>query len=240
MKTKESGPRATEPGIHESVAARVRAVTDRVARACERSGRHPDAVTIVAISKTFDLEHIRAAAAAGLKHFGENRVQEAQQKAPYAPDGLTWHMVGGLQRNKAKAAAGLFNIIQSVDSLRLARAIDRAASEEMPVLVQANVTGNPRQHGLAPDEIIDTIRSIDAETSLKLAGLMTIAPFVDDETTLRRSFSDLRDLLERVRDAVPDQPWTHLSMGMTNDFELAVEEGATIVRIGRAIFGDRR
>ena len=108
------------------------------------------------------------------------------------------------------------------------------------MLVQANVTANPRQHGLAPDEVIDVVRAIDAEMSLRLDGLMTIAPFVDDEATLRRSFAGLRDLLERVRDAVPDQPWTHLSMGMTNDFELAVEEGATIVRIGRAIFGDRR
>ncbi len=240
MKIRASGPAATEQGIHEAVAARTRAITDRVTCACERSGRDPETVTIVAISKTFGLEHIRAAAAAGLEHFGENRVQEAQQKVPYAPDSLRWHMVGGLQRNKAKAAAGLFDVIQSVDSLRLARAIDRAVSEKLPVLVQANVTGNPRQHGLAPDEIINVVRSIDAETSLKLDGLMTIAPFVDDEATLRRSFAGLRDLLERVRDAVPDQPWTHLSMGMTNDFDLAVEEGATIVRIGRAIFGDRR
>ena len=149
-------------------------------------------------------------------------------------------MVGNLQRNKAKAAAGLFDVIQSVDSVRLARAIDRAAGDGMPALVQANLTGNPNQHGLAPDQIVDSVKAIDAETSLKLDGLMTIAPFVDDETTLRRSFAGLRDLLERVRDAVPDQPWTHLSMGMTNDFELALEEGATIVRIGRAIFGDRR
>ena len=240
MKTNASAPAPTEPDTHESVAARARAITDRVAVACERAGRDPDAVTIVAISKTFGLEHIRAAAAAGLEHFGENRVQEAQRKIPCAPDGLTWHMVGGLQRNKAKAAARLFDVIQSVDSLRLARAIDRAAGEGMPALVQANITGNPRQHGLAPDEILGAVRAIDAETSLKLDGLMTIAPFVDDETVLRRGFASLRDLLERVRDAVPNQPWTHLSMGMTNDFELAVEEGATIVRIGRAIFGDRR
>ena len=240
MKIEASGPAATESEIYESVAARARAITDRVAAACGRAGRDPDAVTIVAISKTFALEHVRAAAAAGLEHFGENRVQEAQQKIPHAPDGLIWHMVGSLQRNKAKAAAGLFDVIQSVDSVRLARAIDRAAGEGKPVLVQANLTANPNQHGLAPGDIIDAVKAIDAETSLKLDGLMTIAPFVDDETTLRRSFASLHDLLERARDAAPDQPWTHLSMGMTNDFELAVEEGATIVRIGRAIFGDRR
>ena len=240
MKTETSGPAATEAAIYESVAARARAISDRVAGACERSGRDPAAVTIVAISKTFGLAHVRAAAAAGLEHFGENRVQEAQQKIPHAPDGLIWHMVGNLQRNKAKSAVSLFDVIQSVDSIRLARAIDRAASDAMPVLLQANLTANPKQHGLAPDDIIDAAKAIDAETSLKLDGLMTIAPFVDDEATLRRSFASLRDLLERARDAIPDQPWTHLSMGMTNDFELAVEEGATIVRIGRAIFGDRR
>lgn len=240
MKINTSGPAETESGLYESVAARARAITDRVASACDRSGRDPDAVTIVAISKTFGLDHVRAAAAAGLEHFGENRVQEAQQKIPHAPDGLIWHMVGNLQRNKAKAAGDLFDVIQSVDSVRLARAIDRAAGDGTPVLVQANLTANPGQHGLAPDEIIDAVKAIDAETSLKLDGLMTIAPFVDDETALRRSFAGLRDLLERAADAVPDQPWTHLSMGMTNDFELAVEEGATIVRIGRAIFGDRR
>ena len=224
----------------ESTAGRVRAAIEAVANAAERSGRDPKSVTIVAVSKTFGVADVRAVADGGLLNFGENRIQEAEQKIPSAPDGLIWHMIGHLQRNKAKSAASLFEVIQSVDSLRLARAIDRGAENGMTVLLQVNLTANPDQNGLAPSDLIDVARAIGAETSLRLDGLMTIAPFVDDEGIIRSSFAGLRNLLDRTRDAVPDQPWSHLSMGMTNDFRLAVEEGATIVRVGRAIFGDRR
>ncbi|MDP6183110.1 MAG: YggS family pyridoxal phosphate-dependent enzyme [Gammaproteobacteria bacterium] len=233
-------PETAQTESHESVAARVQTTVKAVANAADRSGRDPNSITIVAVSKTFGVEDVRAVADAGLHHFGENRIQEAERKIPNAPDGLIWHMVGHLQRNKAKSAASLFDVIQSVDSLRLARAIDRVADDGISVLLQVNLTTNPDQHGFAPDDLIEAASAIDAETSLKLDGLMTIAPFVDDEATLRGSFAGLRDLLDRTKDVMPDQPWTHLSMGMTNDFELAVEEGATIVRIGRAIFGDRR
>jgi PLP dependent protein len=144
-----------------------------------------------------------------------------------------------LQRNKAKVAAPLFHLIQSVDSLRLARALDRHTDSGQPILIQVNLTGNPAQHGVDPAELSDICAAIADETSLRLDGLMTIAPFVDEEAVLRPVFGRLRELRENLVAGVPGQPWTHLSMGMTSDFEYAVEEGATIIRVGRAIFGER-
>lgn len=214
-------------------------VQERVADAAARAGRDAAEVTTVAITKTFGLPVVEAAHAAGLRDLGENRVQEAQGKIEEAPPGIRWHLVGHLQRNKAKAAAGLFGMIQSVDSPRLARALDRHAEADYPVLIQVNLTGNPDQHGLGKDGLAEVCGQIAEETSLRLDGLMTIAPFVDEEATLRGTFGRLRELRESLRSAVPGQPWTHLSMGMTSDFEYAIEEGATIVRVGRAIFGER-
>ncbi len=214
-------------------------VRDRVEAAAARAGRDPAEVTTVAITKAFGLPVVEAAYAAGLRELGENRVQEAQGKIEAATEAFRWHLVGHLQRNKAKAAAGLFQMIQSVDSLRLARALDRHAEAGYPVLIQVNLTGNPGQHGLGEDELTDVCGQIAEETSLRLDGLMTIAPFVDDEATLRAAFGRLRELRENLLSAVAGQPWKHLSMGMTSDFEYAVEEGATIIRVGRAIFGER-
>ena len=233
-------PLEVPPEITDAVGSNYRQVRRAVDAAAEKAGRDPGEITIVAVSKTFGLDHVQAAAAAGLTHLAENRVQEAQQKIPDAPDALIWHMVGHVQRNKARLVPGLFDTVQSVDSLRLAKAIDRYSEKGYPVLLQVNLTGNPDQHGLAPDDLVATAKATHAETSLKLDGLMTIAPFVDDDAVIRQSFKLLRSLLLDVREAAPDHPWSHLSMGMTNDFEIAVEEGATLVRIGRAIFGDRR
>lgn len=223
----------------ENIRANYDRVQDRVAAAAARAGRDPAEVTTVAISKTFDLPVVQAAYEAGLRELGENRVQEAQEKIEAGPPGIRWHLVGHLQRNKAKVAAGLFQMIQSVDSLRLARALGRHVEADYPVLIQVNLTENPQQHGLRMSELTDACGEIADETALRLDGLMTIAPFVDDETTLRATFGRLRELRENLLSAVPRQPWTHLSMGMTSDFEYAVEEGATIIRVGRAIFGER-
>jgi hypothetical protein len=213
-------------------------VQERVAAAVARAGRDPAGVTTVAITKTFDLPVVEAAHAAGLRDLGENRVQEAQVKIEAAPADIRWHLVGHLQRNKARAIP-LFHLIQSVDSLRLARALDRHANPSQPILIQVNLTGNPGQHGVAPAELAELCAAIAAETSLHLDGLMTIAPFVDEEAVLRPVFGRLRELRENLISELPGQPWTHLSMGMTSDFEYAVEEGATLIRVGRAIFGER-
>lgn len=229
----------SSPNLIETIRANHARVQIRLAAAAARAGRDPAEVTTVAITKTHDLSVVRAAFDAGLRDLGENRVQEAQPKIDAAPPGIRWHLVGHLQRNKAKAAAGLFQTIQSVDSLRLARALDRHAASDYRVLIQVNLTGNPNQHGVGPDELLDICGAIAADTSLRLDGLMTIAPFVDDETTLRAVFGRLRELRDNLLSDIPGQPWEHLSMGMTSDFEYAVEEGATIIRVGRAIFGER-
>ena len=233
-------PRTVSSEIQEALVSRVQAANQTVARAAERSGRDPADISIVAVSKTFSVESVLTVADAGICHLGENRIQEAEQKVHNTPARLKWHMVGHLQRNKAKLAAQLFDVIQSVDSLRLARSLDQACPKDVSVFLQVNMSDNPKQHGLTPEKLLSVARVVDVETSLKIDGLMTIAPFVNDQITLRRSFATLSNLRKDMQDRIPDQPWTHLSMGMTNDFELAVEEGATIVRIGRAIFGDRR
>ena len=147
--------------------------------------------------------------------------------------------MGHLQRNKASTAVNLFNIIHSVDSLRLARILARHIDADCKFLIQVNLTGNPKQHGLMRSELQAVCAAISDETPLALDGLMTIAPFAEEETNLRSIFSQLRELIENLRRSVPQQPWTHLSMGMTSDYQYAIQEGATIIRLGRAIFGER-
>ncbi|HJO06317.1 MAG TPA: YggS family pyridoxal phosphate-dependent enzyme [Chloroflexota bacterium] len=229
----------TATTLRETIRANYARVQERVAAAAARAGRDPADVTTVAITKTFELPVIEAAHAVGLRDLGENRVQEAQAKIATAPAGIRWHLVGHLQRNKARIAAPLFHLIQSVDSLRLARALDRYRHDDQPVLIQVNLTGNPDQHGVHPDELPGLAATIAAETALRLDGLMAIAPIVDEETVLRPVFGRLRELRENLTTTLPEQSWTHLSMGMTSDFEYAVAEGATIIRVGRAIFGER-
>ncbi len=206
-----------------------------IAGACERAGRSPGEVTLVAVSKTVPPERIVAAYEAGLRNFGENRVQEAQPKieqlAGQCPE-IVWHMVGHLQSNKAKTAIGLFDIIQSVDSLRIAEVLNGSASHSIPVLVEVNVACESTKCGVMPDEVADTVRSIAKLPNLEVRGLMTVAPLVSDPEEVRPVFRQLRSM----RDSLGLQ---HLSMGMTDDYAVAIEEGATIVRIGRAIFGER-
>jgi pyridoxal phosphate enzyme (YggS family) len=216
-----------------TVAQRLALVQERVARAAERAGRSPAEVTIVAVSKLFPTQAIEEAAAAGIAHIGENRVQEAAAKVSslrHLP--VTWHMIGHLQTNKAKTALELFDIIQSVDSLRLAEALSRRADRPIPVLLEVNVAGEASKFGLSPQEVLQTAEAVARLPHLDMRGLMTMAPLVSDPEEVRPVFRELR----RLRDALG---LAELSMGMTDDFEVAIEEGATLVRIGRAIFGER-
>ncbi len=218
-----------------TLAERLESVRLRIAGACLRSGRAPDEITLVAVCKGFPPHAVRAAVAAGLRHLGENRVQEAEAKRSLLtdlPPDVVWHMVGHLQTNKVKTALGLFDIIQSVDSLNLAEAISRRALRPVPVFLEVNVAGEASKYGFSPDELPSASHAIARLPNLEVRGLMTVAPLAADPQEVRPVFRRLRQLAQSL-----DLP--ELSMGMTDDFEVAVEEGATHLRIGRAIFGER-
>jgi PLP dependent protein len=236
-------PSDTAETKEDDLTARVHSVRARVADAAERAGRSADDVLIVAVSKTVDVEHIRAAYGLGLKTFGENRVQEARPKiAALRLPLVRWELIGHLQTNKVARAVELFERIQSVDSVRLAQALAQRAEQTqraLRVLLEVNVLGEASKYGFSPDDLLPAARAIAALPHLRPEGLMTVAPVAHDVEEVRPVFGRLRALRDRLRVEVPDAPWQHLSMGMTDDFEVAIEEGATIVRIGRAIFGER-
>jgi len=214
----------------------VRDIERRIAGACERVGRSPDEVTLVAVTKTIEVPAIEAAFNAGIRNFGENRVQEAKPKIEQLESlraQLTWHMVGHLQTNKAKTAVDIFDIIHSVDSLRLAEALSRHSQKRLPVLIEVNVAAEATKGGFGLPEVDEAIRQIGRLPNIEIEGLMTIAPWVSDAEEVRPVFRRLRQLGDALG-------LRHISMGMTDDFEVAIEEGATLVRIGRAIFGERR
>ena len=224
--------------MYEHIARNLDAIRDRVTAAAERAGRTPDDVTLVCVTKTRTLDEIRAALDWGVPVLGESRVQEAAEKVPKLPHTVVWHLVGHLQRNKVKHAIELFDMIHSVDTLRLAEEIESraaAAQEIVPVLIEVNVAGEQSKFGATPDETVALAETMGRMPNVDLAGLMTMAPFVEDAETVRTVFRGLRELRDRIRDehglALP-----HLSMGMTQDYEVAVEEGATMVRIGSAVF----
>jgi len=213
----------------------VRELERRIATACERAGRLPEEVTVIAVTKTVEVSTIEAAFEAGLRHFGENRVQEAKPKIErlkhLRPD-LTWHMVGHLQTNKAKTAAEIFDIIHSVDSLRLAEALNGCCRRRLSILVQVSVSGEAGKSGFPVAEVDEAVRQIGRLPNLGVEGLMTVAPWVSDPEKIRPIYRQLRQL----RDGLGLR---QLSMGMSGDFEVAIEEGATLVRIGQAVFGER-
>jgi PLP dependent protein len=217
-------------------------VLDRIAAAARRAGREPGEVTLVAVSKTVPADAVRDAVTAGIDVLGENRVQEATAKIPAVP-GATWHLVGPLQSNKARRAIELFDVIESVDSVELASRLDRIAGEvkpggRFPVLLQVNVDRDPSKAGFTPEELDDAVERAAALGALELAGLMTIGRLVGRPEEARPTFRALKATSVRLRDRGLGLGLA-LSMGMTDDFEVAVEEGATIVRIGRALFGER-
>ncbi|MBI1885107.1 MAG: YggS family pyridoxal phosphate-dependent enzyme [Chloroflexi bacterium] len=216
-----------------TIAERAEAVRRRVAAACERAGRSPEEVTVVAVAKTFPPAAIAETVAAGVRHIGENRVQEAAAKRPeLAGLDAVWHMVGRLQTNKVARALELFDIIQAVDSLHLAAEISKRAPTEVPVFLEVNVEGEATKLGFSPSEALRAAGKLAALPNLDLRGLMTVAPLTDDPEEVRPVFRRLRALRDAL--GLPE-----LSMGMTDDFEVAIDEGATLVRIGRAIFGER-
>ena len=231
------------------LAGNIGRVRERVAEAAARSGRRPEAVTIVAVTKGVEPERIAEAVAAGISDLGENRVQEAAAKVAAVSgwNGLPavrWHMVGHLQRNKVRQAASLFSVIHSVDSEHLAADLSaRTHSGPHPsidILLQVNVAGEAHKFGVAPRQAASILREIAGLSGLRVVGLMTIAPQTDDQETVRPIFRRLRELGDELRSSgIAGEEFTHLSMGMTDDFDVAVEEGATMVRIGRAIFGER-
>jgi pyridoxal phosphate enzyme (YggS family) len=226
------------------IADRVAAVRERIARAAERASRPPDDITLVAVSKTFPAEAVRAAFAAGVRHFGENRVQEASTKIDALADlrsrGLQWHLIGHLQSNKGRKAASLFDVVQSVDSVALAERLARAATESgraLRVLVQVDLAGEATKSGVSEADLTEALRRMGGLDGLQVSGLMALPPYLGPEE-VRPYFRRLRILRdEAVREGLLDG--SDLSMGMSHDFEAAVEEGATIVRVGTAIFGAR-
>jgi len=230
-----------------SIAQNISAVRDRIDQAVRRAGRDPGKIALMAVSKTFPPERIREAYAAGQRLFGENRVQEFAGKAGALRDlsGAEWHMIGHLQSNKASAAADLFAAVDSVDSLRLARKLDAAAGQagkNLAVLIEINVGGEAAKTGVAPDsgELDGILRAAVELEHLEIRGLMTIPPFTDDPEGARPYFRRVRNL----RDEIAARRWPRvamdiLSMGMSHDFEVAIDEGSTCVRLGTAIFGER-
>lgn len=218
------------------------AVLARIVAAAGRAGRDPATVTLVAVSKTVEADHVRDAVAAGLNLFGENRVQEAAAKVPLVR-GARWHLVGPLQANKARRAIEVFDAIESVDSVGLAERLDRLAREvrpgaRYPLLLQVNIDADPAKAGFDPAALEAALTRIVELEALEVRGLMTIGQLVAEPEAARPTFRRLRELAGRLHDAgLPLGP--ELSMGMTDDFEVAVEEGATIVRVGRALFGER-
>ena len=230
--------------LHDDIASRLDAVRRRVAKAAISVGRKVDDVRLVAVSKTFSVEHIRAAAAAGQTDFGENRVQEALQKIDASADlKIRWHLIGTLQSNKARKAASYFHTIHSVDSLKLLRQIDAAAAEASTapeLLVQVDLGGEATKHGALPSDAIEIVNAGVQCRTARLVGLMTIPPYFDNPEDVRPYFASLRALRDTLlRDGAAPDALRELSMGMSHDFEIAVQEGATIVRIGTAIFGTR-
>jgi PLP dependent protein len=221
------------------------AVLARIAAACARVGRDPGDVTLVAVSKEVDVSRLRDAVQAGIRTLGENRVQEGESKVAQVA-GATWHLIGPLQSNKARRALEAFDLIQTVDSVGLAERLDRLARDvrgagpaaRYPILLQVNVDDDPSKAGFAPAELDDAVERTSGLDALDVRGLMTIGRLVADAEAARSTFAGLRRVSERLREAgVPLGP--ELSMGMSDDFEVAVEEGASMVRVGRAIFGER-
>jgi hypothetical protein len=230
--------------LHTDIARNLATVRQKLHNSALRAGRSPDAIRLLAVSKTFGLEHVRAAAAAGQRDFGENRVQEALQKIDGSADlKIRWHLIGTLQSNKVRKAAARFHAIHSVDSLQLLEAVDAASTEAMSspeLLVQVDLAGEATKHGAPPAVAAEIVKAASRCRSARCVGLMAIPPFFEDPEDARPYFAQLSGLRASLLKAGLDPVLLReLSMGMSHDFEIAVQEGATIVRLGTAIFGER-
>lgn len=225
----------------DSIAENVSRVRERIARALERAGRREGDVTLVAITKTFGAETVAEVIAAGVLDIGENRIQEFLSKAPVISGECRWHLVGPLQRNKATKAVGRFHLVHALDGVRIAQTLDRLGRERgltTSALLEINTSGEPSKHGIAPESAAEVAAEIAGMAAVDLRGLMTMGPTSMDADRTRECFRDLFEIRERLQSelghALPE-----LSMGMSGDFEIAIEEGATIVRVGRGITGER-
>jgi PLP dependent protein len=223
----------------ESLDANLKFVRQTIAQSAERAGRDPNQIVLVAVTKGFPVERIREAIAAGLRVFGENRVQEALPKIDeVGPAGVEWHLIGHLQTNKVKFIEGRFQMVQSVDRAGLAETLDARLQSPLDVLVEVNVAEEPQKTGASPADVAAVAGAVQGARHLRLRGLMTVAPMVPDPEAVRSVFRQLRalrdDMSQRLGVALPV-----LSMGMTDDYAIAVEEGATMLRLGRALFGPR-
>jgi len=222
---------------------RISELKEEIKAACQRAGRNPESIKLIAVSKNFGPEVIREAYVLGLKTLGENRVQELKGKKPLLPEDIEWHLIGTLQRNKVKDVVGEVALIHSVDSVALAREISKQAQKkavEVPILLQVNVAGEASKHGFAPGEVLAAAKEICSLPGIKIKGLMTIAPISSDPEQVRPVFRQLRELSTVIAAAgLPGVEMQELSMGMSDDFSVAIEEGATLLRIGSRIFGPR-
>lgn len=218
-------------------------VRQRMARAAEAAGRRPEDITLVAVTKTFPVDIILEGIEAGIAIIGENRVQEAASKYPQIGDRVQWHLVGHLQSNKAKKAVEIFSLIHSIDSERIAQEVKRRAAElgkVQEVLVEVNTSGEPQKQGVEPEKAIELLGKIGAMEGVKATGLMTVGPLTGEVARIRKAFERLRKIFEEAgKLGLNGVEMKHLSMGMSADFELAISEGSTMVRIGSAIFGSR-
>ncbi len=225
------------------IAENIQSVEQRIQAACARAGRRRDEVTLICVTKTMPVTDLQEAYDEGQRNFGENRVQEITEKYPLLPDDIRWHMIGHLQRNKVKYLMDRVVMIHSVDSASLARTISKEAvkaGRTMDILLEVNAAGEESKFGLSYEEVLPLVREIAPLPGLHICGLMTVAPYTDDPETNREFFKKLRDLSVDIdRQSIDNVSMHTLSMGMTGDFEVAIEEGATHIRVGTAIFGKR-
>lgn len=223
------------------LAANLQNIRNRIAEACGRAGRDPASVALVAVTKTHPADTVAEAARLGLTLFGESKVQEAKGKIPLCSGKLRWQMIGHLQSNKCRDAVQLFEMIQSVDSFSLAEEISRRAEQAaktMPILLEVNIVGEASKFGYKPEQVLADLERLNALPRVEIHGLMTIPPWTPLPEKARAVFRKLREIKERCEQLL-GAPLPHLSMGMSHDFEIAIEEGATMVRIGTALFGER-
>jgi pyridoxal phosphate enzyme (YggS family) len=223
------------------LASNLNAIHQRIEAACARAGRDPCSVTLLAVTKGQPPEVVTAGAQLGLTLFGENKVQEAKAKIPLCPSRLHWHMIGHLQSNKCRDAVALFEFIQSVDSLPLAQELNRRAEQatkRLPVLIEINAVGEASKFGYRPEQLLAELSQLNALTRLEIHGLMSVPPWTPEPEKVRPVFRQLRELKAQCEQLL-GASLSHLSMGMSGDFEVAIEEGSTLVRIGTALFGPR-
>jgi pyridoxal phosphate enzyme (YggS family) len=230
--------------METDIVSNVMGIRQRMAAAAERCGRNHEDINLMAVSKTIPPERVHEAIKAGITWFGENYVQEAREKIPAVGQNVSWHMIGHLQTNKVKYVVHLFDWIHSVDRIELAKELDKRAAQNqrtLKVLLEVNVSGEVSKNGVEPSRVPELVRQISLMPNLDVQGLMTMPPFFENPEDARPYFIALRELRDKIAsENIPGIQMKELSMGMTGDFEVAIEEGATIIRVGRAIFGERQ